>query len=113
MNQQEKILEARFRATCGHCRHMETATKGDRPMNQQEKILQCLLLDRPTWLSIPEISYHTREPECSVSAQLRHLRKKGWTVSKRVRHRDTKGHKIYEYTIEDPTVGGTAFVGLP
>jgi len=52
------------------------------------------------WRTLNEISNHTDDPEASVSAQLRHLRKErfgGHTVNRR--HRGDVKRGLYEYQL--------------
>ena len=52
------------------------------------------------WRTLREIENHTGDPQSSISAQLRHLRKKrfgGYTVEKRRRGEGAKG--LWEYKL--------------
>ena len=58
---------------------------------------------RGDWLTLGEISKFTNDPEASVSAQLRHLRKPrfgGYLVEKRHRGKESSG--LYEYRLTPP-----------
>lgn len=61
-----------------------------------------LMLDGD-WRTLGEIAASTRDPESSVSAQLRHLRKKrfgSYVVDKRRRGEPKRG--LYEYRVRVP-----------
>ena len=52
------------------------------------------------WMTLREIASHTQDPEASISAQLRHLRKPrfgSYTIEKR--RRGTPAHGLYEYRL--------------
>jgi hypothetical protein len=74
----------------------------ERLARQLERI-KSLMLDG-AWRTLSEVSSTTRDPESSVSAQLRHLRKKrfgSYTVEKRRRGDRQRG--LYEYRVLEPT----------
>ena len=53
-----------------------------------------------TWLTLDEISQITGDPQASISAQLRHLRKErfgSYTINKRPR--GDRGHGLWEYKL--------------
>ena len=55
------------------------------------------------WLTLGELAASTGDPESSVSAQLRHLRKArfgGFIVSRR--HRGKRSSGLWEYQLNDP-----------
>lgn len=73
----------------------------DRLAGQLERIRD-LMLDG-VWRTLSEIAVQTRDPESSVSAQLRHLRKKrfgSYVVDKRRRGEPKRG--LYEYRVWKP-----------
>lgn len=54
----------------------------------QHETIRDIMLSAIEWLTLKEIEYQTGYPQASISAQLRHLRKKkfgGWRVEKRRR----------------------------
>ncbi|GAC1640127.1 MAG: hypothetical protein NVS9B14_21540 [Candidatus Acidiferrum sp.] len=53
------------------------------------------------WLTLAELGAMTRYPEPSISAQLRHLRKKGLVVEKRIR--GEREHGLWEYRVSVKT----------
>jgi len=66
--------------------------------NQHERIKNCMIDQR--WRTLNEISELTGDPCASISAQLRHLRKKrfgSWIVDKRLRGKQDSG--LYEYRL--------------
>jgi len=76
----------------------------DRLSNQIDRVRDLMLDGR--WRTIRRIAALTRDPEASVSAQLRHLRKKrfgGYTVEKR-RVNDPKSG-LFEYRVLPPDKG--------
>ena len=66
------------------------------------------------WRTLFEIREITGDPESSISAQLRHLKKKrfgSWTLEKR---RRADGSGTWEYRISDPVLEGLPlFEGQP
>jgi len=73
--------------------------------HQMEWVLT-VMLRATTWLSLGEIEYITHYPQASISAQLRHLRKKkfgGYVVEKRRRPKlnGTMGG-TWEYNVRPP-----------
>jgi len=78
---------------------------GKRLRRQQEIIRDVMLSagECNTWLTLPEIAKITAYREASISAQLRHLRKKvfgGFTVEKRRRGKESRG--LWEYRVKRP-----------
>ena len=64
------------------------------------------------WRTLPEISYETGDPEASISAQLRHLRKTRFgshVVDKRRRGEETHGLWEYRLTANVPHVQQSLF----
>ena len=62
-----------------------------------------LIMKDGRWHTLQEIHLATGEPEASVSAQLRHLRKQrfgGYIVDKR--HRGERCHGLFEYQLLKP-----------
>jgi len=49
------------------------------------------------WVTLGELETMTRYPSCSISAQLRHLRKRGYVVEKRIR--GERDHGLWEYRV--------------
>jgi uncharacterized membrane protein len=79
-----------------------------RAMKTQREVLQDVLLlaaISETWMTLEELANKTRYPEASISAQLRHLRKKehgGFVVEKRRRKweeskKEGVHEKVWEY----------------
>lgn len=59
------------------------------------------------WRTLPEIEKKTGDPQASISAQLRHLRKArfgSYRVDKRRRGADTRG--LWEYRLREPLKQG-------
>ena len=59
-----------------------------------------IVMQRRRWFTLSEISYFTGDPQASISAQLRHLRKRRFgehTVDKRPRGRRESG--LWEYRL--------------
>lgn len=55
------------------------------------------------WLTLDEIHQVTGDPQASISAQLRHLRKERFgSYSVEKRHRGEKSHGLYEYRLLAP-----------
>jgi len=72
---------------------------GKRLTGQIERVFNCMKDSR--WRTLNEIHCETGDPHASISAQLRHLRKKrfgGFTVNKRNRFRDGTG--LFEYQLK-------------
>lgn len=70
---------------------------------QIDRVREFMLANRGRWLTVPEIAAALHEPELSVSAQIRNLRKEehdGWRTPGRRRGDPTRG--LYEFTILDP-----------
>ncbi len=70
-------------------------------MNQLETILHTILHAR-SWKTIPELAQETGFLQTSISAQLRHLRKKehgGFTIHKQ-RRKQTQKKLLWEYRLE-------------
>lgn len=68
--------------------------------SQHERVKRALILRR-SWLTLEEISEITGDPQASISAQLRHLRKDrfgGWVVEKRARGQRENG--LFEYRLQ-------------
>ncbi len=71
----------------------------DKRLTGQIKRIYTLMSDG-SWRTLREIEIATLDPQASISAQLRHLRKErfgGHTVNKRRRGDESKG--IYEYQL--------------
>ena len=69
-----------------------------RLVSQMHRITE--LMKDGEWRTLQEISNETRDPPASVSAQLRHLRKRRFgshTVNKRIRGERSKG--LWEYQV--------------
>lgn len=65
---------------------------------QHERVRE--LMRDGVWRTLDEIAAVTKDPAASISAQLRHLRKKrfgGWVVDKRLRSERSSG--LYEYRL--------------
>lgn len=78
----------------------DKAKDGER-IATQRKTIRNLMIDGK-WRTLFEIAKKTKQPEASISAQLRHLRKKEFgshTVEKR---RRTVG--LWEYQVKLPTL---------
>lgn len=76
-----------------------------RLVRQHERIRDLMLDGR--WRTLDEIATATGDPAASISAQLRHLRKKrfgSFIVDKRHRGDDARG--LYEYRLRKPEVLG-------
>lgn len=68
---------------------------------QIERVFKCMKDGR--WRTLPVIAAATGDPEASISAQLRHLRKErfgGHTV-----HKKSNGKGLYEYQLLVATTG--------
>lgn len=79
--------------------------KDDARLSDQHRRIKALMLDGQ-WRTIREIARKTADPEASVSAQLRHLRKPrfgGYTVERRQRGERKSG--LYEYRLLPPGTG--------
>ena len=73
------------------------ARDNERLLSQLERIRELMLDHR--WRTLMEIRLSTGDPEASISAQLRHLRKTrfgGYKISRRMRQRAG----LYEYKLE-------------
>jgi hypothetical protein len=75
----------------------------DRILDQMERIKSVMLYNSALgrWLTLAEVEEMTGDPQASISAQMRHLRKAkfgGYTVDKRRRSEGT-----WEYFIEEPS----------
>jgi hypothetical protein len=67
---------------------------------QLRRVLQCLLIG--DWLTLAEIRHRTRDPEASISARIRDLRKPkfgGHTIDRRRRGEPSDG--LWEYRLAD------------
>ena len=67
--------------------------------DQMLRVYQCLVVG--DWLTLAEIRERTGDPEASISAQIRHLRKERFgfhTIAKRRRGGETSG--LWEYRLE-------------
>jgi Fic family protein len=65
-------------------------------MTQLETIRDIALSS--TWLTLADLAARTSFPEASISAQLRHLRKRGFIVEKRQRKLDEG--VVWEYHVD-------------
>lgn len=65
---------------------------------QVQRVLK--LMRDGEWRTLSEIAASTSDPEPSVSGQLRHLRRAGFTVEKRRCERDASG--FWEYQVQYP-----------
>lgn len=68
---------------------------------QLGRVYDCMIDGR--WRTLTEISHTTRDPEASISAQLRHLRKPrfgSYLVERR--HRGDRAAGLYEYRLHKP-----------
>lgn len=77
----------------------------DERLSQQHIRIRSLMLDG-AWRTLAEIAQATGDPPASVSAQLRHLRKKrfgAFTVDKRARGERKSG--LFEYRVLPPEEG--------
>lgn len=73
----------------------------EKRIRKQHEVIRDLMLATDQWLSLNEIENTLGFPQASISAQLRHLRKKrfgSFIVDKR--RRDGKG--TWEYRVLDP-----------
>lgn len=73
-------------------------------LSHQHVRIRELMLDG-VWRTLGEIAAHTGDPEASVSAQLRHLKKErfgSFILDKRRRGVETNG--LYEYRVRKPEV---------
>lgn len=76
----------------------------ERLKKQAGRVWACMIGGR--WLTLNEIAKETGDPEASVSAQLRHLRKEShgsYLVSRRTRGDRFQG--LYEYRLSKPVPG--------
>jgi len=85
----------------------DSACDAARLRTQTEIIREVMLsaAECATWLTLREIELLTHFPQASISAQLRHLRKRafgGWVVEKRRREPAAEG--IWEYRVLPPGV---------
>lgn len=74
-------------------------------LSKQHERVKTAMIDGE-WRTIKEISEITQDPEASVSAQLRHLRKPrfgSYIVERRARGDRT--HGLFEYRLLDPKAG--------
>lgn len=65
---------------------------------QLGRVYECMANGQ--WHTLTEISQHTHDPEASISAQLRHLRKPhfgSYTINRR--HRGDRSIGLYEYQL--------------
>lgn len=79
----------------------------------QIKRIKDLMLDGE-WRTLQEIAKETGDPESSISAQLRHLRKDrfgGWTVEKQRRGDPSEG--LFEYRVLEPLPGSAPVGSTP
>lgn len=77
------------------------AADGERLSQQLERV-RGLMLDG-TWRTLKEIAAATKDPQASISAQLRHLRKErfgAYVVERRRRQEAERG--IHEYRVLEP-----------
>jgi hypothetical protein len=82
---------------------------GPTPITQRERLRDVLLCAArlEQWMTLGELARKTHYAESSISAQMRHLRKKefgGFTVSKRKREveeaqRESSRERVYEYQL--------------
>lgn len=87
----------------------DEAIDGPRIHTQMDRIRDWMLAIYPVWKTLAEIENVLKFPQASISAQLRHLRKKkfgGYVVEKQRRQAD-KG--TWEYRIYKPLIGKTLF----
>ena len=66
-------------------------------LNRQLRVVRDWMLERSSWYSLAEISRGTGEPEASVSARLRDLRKQRFGAYQVDRRRRTEGQ--WEYRV--------------
>jgi len=81
----------------------------DERLEKQMGRVYALMIDGQ-WRTLQEISYKTTDPESSISAQLRHLRKPrfgSYTVNRR--HRGERSQGLYEYQLQSPKKDGELF----
>lgn len=88
------------RVTSPHFNGPEYVPKHDhaRLTRQIDRVRECMV--DGSWRTLSEISDKTGDPHASVSAQLRHLRKKrfgSWTVERRARGDRVRG--LFEYRL--------------
>ncbi len=75
------------------------ARDNERLLSQLDRIRELMLDHR--WRTLMEIRFSTGDPEASISAQLRHLRKEkhgGYRISRRQRR---NCHGLYEYRLDE------------
>jgi hypothetical protein len=82
-----------------------------RGQTQRETLLMVLRLAAgyEQWVTLAELSWKTKFPPASISAQLRHLRKAeygGWVVEKR-RREWVNGDVVWEYRLAEGGKGGS------
>lgn len=78
---------------------------GERVATQLEVIRDQMLRWNRAWFTLSELERRLGYPQASISAQLRHLRKKrfgGYTVEKRRRN----GAGTWEYRVREPLPSG-------
>ena len=78
------------------------SSRDESRLSFQRERIRDYMLKHGTWKTLAEIAVQLNEPEASVSAQLRHLRKErfgGWLVEKR-RREDSDG--TWEYRVRKP-----------
>ena len=86
-------LEIRFNGS-----DYDPALDNDRLEKQMGRIYACMI--DGVWRTLEEIESITRDPQASISAQLRHLRKDrfgGYTLKKQRRGNPTQG--LFEYQL--------------
>jgi len=79
----------------------DPAADKERLTRQIGRVYQCMISGQ--WRTLEEIAQLTGDPESSISAQLRHLRKPkfgGFVVSRRPR--GDRAHGLYEYQLSEP-----------
>lgn len=77
--------------------------------SQMRRVLDAMI--EGAWVTLAELAYLTHDPESSLSAQLRHLRKPqfgGWIVEKRRR----RGQGTWEYRVLAPRPTGQLELAL-
>lgn len=93
----------------------ERAADGARLRTQMEVVREVMLgaSDCGAWLTLREIEALTRYPQASISAQLRHLRKRtfgSYIVEKR--RRGAPGRGVWEYRLLPPRPAGAEQLAL-
>ena len=79
----------------------DPATDKDRLENQLGRVYDCM--KESAWRTLEEIHQRTHDPVASISAQLRHLRKKRFgSYHVERRHRGDPSHGLYEYRVLPP-----------